>query len=181
MQDDIRKSLETERVDVIKNLGYLCYNLHIDGAIAFPEMKMLVDEIKQCINSSRSSDNSANIVLLNAQQARLEEKISELGCICYNLYVDKKLLNEKILNLCIALSSINGRIVSGNGMLTDNIRERVNSGNEPISETNNVYDKFKVNCPYGMEPIPANYKRCVCGYRNRPEAVYCGRCGAKLN
>ncbi|MCD7778077.1 MAG: hypothetical protein LUH47_06205 [Clostridiales bacterium] len=46
--------------------------------------------------------------------------------------------------------------------------------------TENNMNGFKVNCPYGMEPIPVNAKKCRCGYRNRSYAKYCGKCGAKL-
>ena len=123
----------------------------------------------------------------------MDDKILELGCICFNAYIDRKLFNNQILELCDDISLINSEIIKG---LNDSELCDEQGAFEPHDETeenteeNNdikvdvdkstVANKTEEDYPYKMEVIPANFKRCRCGYRNRPEAVFCGKCGSKL-
>lgn len=176
--------LEQARNDKIKTLGFLCYNLYVDGVMVFPEMNGIVNDIKRTLSYLlvlRQSNTDVNY--LNVQETSLDEKLTELGCICYNLYVDSKLFNNKVLSLCDSISSINHEIT--NGLQATSHYEYPSSYEEPTpsvsKEKNTTHSKLKVECPYGMEPIPPDYKRCMCGYRNKSEAIFCGKCGAKLS
>lgn len=174
--------LEQSRNDKIKSLGFLCYNLYTDGVMVFPEMNGIVDDIKKTLNYLlllRKNNIDSNY--LQMQETALDEKLTELGCVCYNLYVDSKLFNNKVLSLCDSISSINHEITNGL-----NTSRQYQIGEEemstPACEKRNVtQSKLKITCPYGMEPIPADFKKCICGYRNKSEARFCGRCGAKLS
>ncbi len=184
MQQEQEDILEQSRNEKIKALGFLCYNLYIDGVMAFPEMNEAVGDIKRtlnCLLTLRQYNTDTNY--LHMQEDGLNDKLTELGCICYNLYVDSKLFNNKILSLCNSISSINYEIADG--LKTFSQEEYPSSYEElqkPITERRNVtQSKLKVTYPYGMEPIPVNYKQCVCGYRNKSEARFCGKCGAKLS
>ena len=184
MNQDYGHILEQSRNDKIKTLGFLCYNLYVDGVMVFPEMNGIVEDIKKTLNYLLVlRQNNIASDYLHMQEASLNEYLTELGCICYNLYVDSKLFNNKVLSLCDSISSINHEIT--NGLQAPSHYEYPSSSEEaaePVSEKRNVTrSRLKVTCPYGMEPIPADFKRCTCGYRNKPEARFCGRCGAKLS
>lgn len=184
MQQEHEYILEQSRNDKIKTLGFLCYNLNVDGVMAFPEMNEIVDDIKKTLNNLLAlRQNNVDANYLQMQESTLNEKLTELGCVCYNLYVDSRLFNSKVLSLCDSISSINNEIT--NGLKFSSQHEYPSSNDEPlnsVSEKRNVtQSKLKVTCPYGMEPIPANFKRCMCGYRNKSEARFCGKCGAKLS
>lgn len=184
MQREHEYILERSRNDKIKTLGFLCYNLYVDGVMAFPEMNGIIDNIKRTLNYLLVlRQNDIDTDHLRIQETALNEELTELGCICYNLYVDRKLFNNNVLSLCDSISSINHEIT--NGLKASSQYEYPSSyeiSEKPVSEKRNVtQSKLKVTCPYGMEPIPANFKRCRCGYRNKPEARFCGKCGAKLS
>lgn len=184
MQHKHEYILEQSREDKIKNLGFLCYNLYVDGIMVFPEMIDMGEDIEHALKHLlylRKNKVDANYVYM--QETALNEKITELGCICYNLYVDSKLFNNKVLSLCNSISSINSEIANS---LDFSLKcEYPSSCEEPKSPTdkkrNVTQSKLKITCPYGMEPIPYDFKRCVCGYRNKSEARFCGKCGAKLS
>lgn len=184
MQREHESILEQSRNDKVKALGFLCYNLYIDGVMAFPEMNEIVDDIKEAFNYlSALRQNNMDANYLHVQETALNEKLTELGCICYNLYVDSKLFHNELLSLCDSILSINHEMVHG---LESSSQHKYPSSCEeaerPVSKKRNVtQSKLKVTCPYGMEPIPANFKRCMCGYRNKSEARFCGKCGAKLS
>ena len=176
--------LEQSRNDKIKALGFLCYNLYVDGVMVFPEMNGIVDDIKITLNYLLMlRQETAETNYLHAQETSLNEKLNELGCICYNLYVDSKLFNSEVLSLCDTISSINHEIT--NGLSDTSHYEYPSSYEEPIQSVshkkNTTQSKLTVIYPYGMEPIPTDFKRCRCGYRNKHEAQYCGKCGAKLS
>ena len=95
MSQDYGYILEQSRNDKIKTLGFLCYNLYVDGVMVFPEMNGIVEDIKKTLNYLlvlRQNNIDANY--LHMQETTLNEKLTELGCICYNLYVDSKLFNN---------------------------------------------------------------------------------------
>lgn len=175
MEQNAKGELEKARSDKIKSLGFLCYNLCVDEAMAFPEMNGAVAEIRKSLGrlmELRESNAGGEYVKL--QEAALDERLTELGCICYNLYVDGKLFNSGVLALCDSISAINGEIALPQ-------RKRVRSEQRGDKSASGVTSsKLKINCPYGMEPIPTRCKPCGCGYRNRFDAKYCARCGARL-
>lgn len=185
MQQNNGYVLEQSRNDKIEALGFLCYNLYIDGSMTFPNADEIVDGIKADLNFLLTlRKNDINPSYLQMQEDSLNEKLIELGCICYNLYIDNKLFNNKVLSLCDSISSINHEIA--NGLVPS---ARVDYGSQNHMEMNNAegeyknttQSKLKITCPYGMEQIPVNFKRCRCGYRNRNDAKYCAKCGAKLS
>lgn len=183
MQQGHEYILQQSRNDKIKTLGFLCYNLYVDGVMAFPEMNGIVDDIKKTLNYLlvlRQNNIDANY--LQMQETTLDEKLTELGCICYNLYVDSKLFNSQVLSLCDSISSINHEITNGLRVSQYEYPSGFEKPKRHISEKRNVtQSKLKVTCPYGMELIPSDFKKCVCGYRNKSEARFCGKCGAKLS
>ncbi len=184
MEQDNGYVLEQSRDDKLKMLGALCYNLYIDGVMIFPEMNETVNDIKNVLTYLLVlRKNNINADYLKIQESGLSEKIQELGCICYNLYVDSKLFNSKVLSLCDSISSINHEIKNGleaASQGSSEVQEREDLKKMKGEYRNVTKSKLKVICPYGMEPIPINYKKCACGYKNRASAKYCGKCGAKL-
>ncbi len=175
-------TLEQSRNDKIKTLGFLCYNLCVDGVMNFSEMVVLVNAIKEELNYLLELRNhNATSDFQKLQEENLNEKLTELGCICYNLYVDNKLFNNNLMLLCDSISTINQELIDS--LKTDNQSDfnDVNSEKSDNEYRNATESRLKVTCPYGMEPIPVNFKQCICGYRNRSEAKYCGKCGAKLS
>ena len=182
--------LKQSRNDKIKALGFLCYNLYIDGVMTFPEMTGLVDDVKNAIGSlllmRQNSIDAENLLL---REKNLNDKLTEIGCICYNLYVDRRLINNSVLSLCDSISSINHEIASGISadipdFISESFGETDGTDELPSSSQENkntTKSRLKVIYPYGMEPIPENYKECRCGYRNISEAVFCGKCGRKLS
>lgn len=176
--------LEQSREDKIKSLGFLCYNLYVDGIMVFPEMNDMGKDIDQALKHLfflRKNNFDANYVYMT--ETSLNEKITELGCVCYNLYVDNKLFNNKVLLLCNSISSINSEIANGwDFSLKCEYPSSCEEPKSPNDKKRNVtQSKLKITCPYGMEPIPYDFKRCTCGYRNKSEARFCGKCGAKLS
>lgn len=169
MARDNENTLEQSRNDKIKALGFLCYNLYVDKVMNFPEMNGIVNDIKETLSYLlvlRQNNTDDSFILI--QESKLDEKLTELGCICYNLYVDSKLFNNQLLSLCDSISSISHEI--SNGLTTPSPQEEIEK-----------QTGLKNSCPYGMEPIPANPRKCVCGYRNKAVAKFCGKCGAKLS
>ncbi|MCH5185842.1 MAG: zinc ribbon domain-containing protein [Oscillospiraceae bacterium] len=187
--------LEQSRIEKIKTLGLLCYNLYIDGVIVFAGMNETVDSISNSLDYLLMlRQNNSNEVYLKTQESSLNEKLENLGLDCYNLYVDRKLLDNRILTLCASISELNLELnkeitYTGSSAPYDdfdhphgyrglyNYRNAVNSADE-YDRTSHY--KLKITCPSGMEPIPFDFKKCTCGYKNRSDAKYCARCGAKL-
>ncbi len=164
MQRTSEFALEQSRSNKLKQLGLLCYNNIIDGTITFPEMAYSAEEIKKTFMTLTEQRRNAGGA--EKLEQRLDYMLSGLGCVCFNMYVDKKLFPDKILALCGSISDINHEL---------KMKDEAPAPRDTEKETG-----LKVNCPYGMEPIPVNFKLCGCGYRNRSEARYCAKCGAKL-
>ena len=200
MERNFKTALEQLRSDKIKSLGFLCYNLYVDGAMKFPEMGETADDIGKILNHMtdvRKSNPGADY--LQKQEDVLTEKLTDLGCICYNLYIDRKLFNNKVLSLCDNIASISSEIANGLTIVRQDDYEAESVMEPPIPEyrKETEYKKeseykmaaehesmtesdLKAKYPYGMEPIPAGFKKCRCSYRNRHEAKFCAKCGAKL-
>lgn len=180
MQAENESVLQNARNEKIKSLGFLCYNLYVDGVMVFPEMNGIVDEIRKTLGYLVFlRRNNMNFDYIQLQEKELNEKLSELGCVCYNLYVDSRLFNSNVLSLCDSISTINHEITAGFSPSPQYAAAQCGDGGE-LSEKK-LESGLKVTCPYGMEPIPINFKQCVCGYRNKSEAWFCGKCGAKLS
>lgn len=113
--------------------------------------------------------------------------------------MDGKLFNEKLVTLCQSITDINNKIVQASQPFIPAAQENAESipsyappapaeiiNNTPADAAPNFQaevmpeNNFAVSCPPGMEMIPPNYKQCFCGYKNRAEANYCGKCGSKL-
>lgn len=183
MQQEHEYILRQSRNDKIKALGFLCYNLYVDGVLIFPEMNGIVNDIKRTLNNLLAlRQNNIDANYLKTQETALNEKLTELGCVCYNLYVDSKLFNNQVLSLCDSISLINHEITNALSAPQYKYPSSFEMPENYIDEKRNVtQSKLKVTCPYGMEPIPPDFKKCVCGYRNKSEARFCGKCGAKLS
>jgi len=184
VEHDSEYILNTSRSDKIVALGYLCYNLCIDGTIKFPEMTGVVKELKKAMDYLIVlRGNNADNDYLKAQEDNINKMLTELGCICYNLYNDKKLVNRDILNLCDSIASINREISLKNAADIEFIPKQLYQDAQIVDEVSSKprkTGKMDTSIPKGMEPIPLNNILCICGYRNRFDAVYCARCGVKL-
>ena len=169
--------LEQSRSEKIRTLGFLCYNLYVDGILCAPEMGETVKIIKQnldqlfALRRSNSGEDEQE-----RQNTRLNDKLTELGCICYNLYIDGSLINNELLSLCDSITELSREITEAK-----NPKQQASATDQDL-EVNKVREssELKITCPYGMEPIPVNFKQCMCGYRNRSDARYCAKCGSKL-
>jgi hypothetical protein len=242
--------LEKKRIENLKNLGYMCFNLLIgnDNAASTDFVNKMY-EMKGCFNRiellRRTGTNPESIA---RYLKTLDDKAVEMGCLCYNSYVDRNSANKNISDYCITISELNNKILNEKNLVkedksafydlprsevytdkepqienkTENKIENktVNNGFENVksnnvvnnttnlnneekvglnnnsamsgadsvsgapvknnTEENKGVQKIKVDYPYGMEPIPVNAKVCVCGYRNREYARFCGKCGAKI-
>ena len=197
MTDNIKDRLEKERIDRLKDLGYLCYNLSL-GNNTMSDFETTINVMRTyASNMTNGRINNRREDLVKYSEM-LNEKAAELGCACFNRYVDKELTSGGMMELCASISEINNKIAAANEQLYDGqddmmqyTPEAAQSGveyNSMLPENNIVFSvnnknpnsDLRMNYPYGMEPIPINAKICVCGYRNRSYAVYCGKCGAKL-
>ena len=146
--------------------------------------------------------------------ALLKEKLVELGCICYNFYLDSLLDNPLLCRKCEyikllsdGISNLHGS--SANPYITDNCID-VTDGAEIIINNSLYTVGVSNNCSYPttvademnsysqnkpalnltvqnqvpdidlIEPVPENFRKCKCGYKNRGYAVFCARCGKQL-
>lgn len=218
--EEYKSSLEEVRKDKLKVLGIVCYNLHIDRAVVLPETENTIISIKSILEKYlQIKRTKENIALLNIYEAKFDEKFVKIGCICFNLYVDARLFDERLVSVCREVATINYKInceanykkvqdsrnmcAAGNNLKQHNLSEsqgipncktdttgtanantytsqNQNKSKRKKSQTKTQND-FNVYVPYGMEPIPAGFKKCMCGYKNKPEARFCGKCGAKLS
>lgn len=170
MQQEL--GLEQLRNDKIKALGFVGYNLYVDGALTFPEINGIAEEVKGILGKILAlRGNFGDINEIRRQEEMLDTKLTELGCICYNLYIDKKLFNDNLLSLCDAISSINFDI--------NNVPEAMSQAENDEEEDEQNDELYGIRSEE-MEPIPMHFKQCICGYRNKPEANFCGKCGTKL-
>ena len=146
--------MEQSRSDKIKTLGFRCYNLYIDGIMDIPEIMQTASEIKTTIEHLMVIRNDdSNVDFKKRYEDQLNEKLEGLGYLCYNLYVDNRIFNTELSILCQSIDSVN----------------------EDIAK-----DKYEDDCCDRMEPIPFEFKICLCGYKNRGEAKFCAKCGRKL-
>ena len=197
MANHIKDRLEEERIERLKELGYLCYNLSL-GSDVMSDFETTINVMRACANNMTHVNGGASDLL--SYREMLDEKAAELGCACFNRYIDKELLSGGMLEICASISELNSRIANSAQQPEDEQKAAVTYTPEcwqtnddleydnlkqksevvfSVSDSNHHSD-LRMNYPYGMEPIPTNAKICTCGYRNREYAVYCGRCGVKL-
>lgn len=157
--------LENDRRDKVKSLGFICYNLYVDNTMCFPEMDGTVRSIKAILTGQNS---------IQLHEELLNEKIIDLGFVCYNLYTSGRVLSAEIMSICNDIAELNRQL-----------KEAAHTGVE--SPESIKFDSvaqgssgLDLSCPFGMEFVPPNHKECRCGYRNRPEAIFCGKCGTRL-
>lgn len=164
MQQTAEYKLEQFRNDRLEQLGLLCYNYVIDGITSFPQLSLLARTIHDNFHllTKWRRNKAVGEDAVRDMEIRISELLREMGCVCFNLYIDQKLYSSDVLALCSAISELNREL--------EHVRQTPMNVSTPLS----------ASYPYGMEPIPVNYRSCKCGYRNRPEARYCARCGAKL-
>lgn len=197
MTDNIKDSLEKERMDRLKELGYLCYNLSL-GNNSISEYETTINVMRTyAFNMTSGRVNNREDDLLRYSEM-LNEKATELGCACFNRYIDNELTSGGMMELCASISEINSKIAAANEQFYDRFNDVTPTAPEAGQDSmeyngmppegsivfsvnsKNPHSDLRINYPYGMEPIPTNAKICACGYRNRSYAVYCGKCGAKL-
>jgi len=183
MDRDNEHILKNARTDKIVDLGFLCYNLYIDGTIKFPEMTELVKKLKKMMDYLVIlRKNNSDDEFLKTQEDGINKMLTELGCVCYNLYNDKKLVNCDILNLCDSIASLNQEISLKNAADIEFIPKQLYHDTQIADEEAKITNLKKRNTSItdGMERIPLNNILCICGYRNRLDAIFCARCGVKL-
>lgn len=186
MPEEYAPALEQSRMEKLNVLGILCYNLYTDGIFSFPEMYGLVDDIKTKMTYLMllKQKNEA-LEVIQQQEEALMGRLTELGCFCYNYYIDGKFVNKDILSLCDSISTLSQRIRTARSVQKPVSDMQAPCG-QPVQSAQPTSEHMSVstsqeNVPYGMEPIPIHYKQCVCGYRNKEEAWFCGKCGSKLS
>ena len=197
MSDVNISALNSMRSDKIKDLGYLCYNMAVSGSDMLPEFGNLIHDIHKCIQYINALRESNRKDFQTAYyENMLDDKAMELGCLYFNMYVDKKVYSDKAAELCGSISNLNHMIniggidrdISDYSEALGKNPHRPKVTEERYTQEQDFYrsaepasqERIKINVPYGMEPIPTDFKRCRCGYRNRSIAKYCGKCGAKL-
>ena len=184
--------LINSRIEKLKSLGFLGYSLYIDGTLTLPEMSNTIIDIKRLLSAPGNGFHTTYVV----NEAAVNEKLTELGCVCYNLYVDKRInnVNVELTSLCELISSINRQIYvqpqvaeplpltvatsSTAEEIAPTMAESMTA--EEIAPTAAEPVTAPAQCPPGFELIPTNPKICLCGYKNSQRANFCGKCGLKL-
>lgn len=182
----------------LTELGYLCYNVAVDNKGFIPQARDNINLMKSCFDYILIlRKNSLNSTLAQKYEMFLDDQAAELGRMCFNLYVDKKIYAVQIGQMCNLISDISKELYSDKSTVSVNDEIDIENSKVIISssevdfknEEMDNYDRkhhskekndFKMTLPYGMEMIPVDAKVCKCGYRNRSIAKYCGKCGAKL-
>lgn len=162
--------LNETRTDKIVSLGFLCYSLYVDGIVVSPRLNGVVRDISFMLSPSPRGGSITN-------EAALKNKLTELGCLCYNLYVDNNLINGRVLSLCSSIALINEELRKQACPVT--VQPDIMSEQSASSALPQVLPA--VSCPPGLEPVPVNPRVCLCGYKNLQRANFCGKCGLKLS
>lgn len=171
------------REDRVKELGIQCYNLYCDSEIWDTAICEKVSEISNCYKYLSYLRDSNLYYDCYSIEEKLIMQIKDLGCMCYNSYVDHKLIHYKMLLFCDMIFAITQEIEKSNNSFSG-YYSSTDTANTSIlikEKKYTTHSKLKITYPEGMEPIPTDFKMCVCGYRNKPSARFCGRCGAKLS
>ncbi len=173
---------EKARTEKLKDLGLLCYNLYVNKAFSSVEINRAAGNIKDQMTSLMLAQNAGrDETSIRRLEDGLNGMLTELGCFCYNSYVDGKPLHPGLLSVCrsfaaSSIQSVNGKNDNG---ANDSGAETIDASDRAVSDQ--AEESFESSSSYEMEPIPVNFKLCPsCGYRNKNEAWFCGKCGAKL-
>jgi len=170
---DLTYKYEERLRNELLELGCLCFSLYIDGKITDAHVSSVCENIKQLnltIASLRDHGGTqgydGNVLY---KKGSIVSESDDSGLIVDNVSQDAvKVRGGGELRLEPALF---GHISA----YRSSHRGRVRSSRRGSSA-----ERLKVTLPYGMEPIPDEYIRCRCGYRNRSNAVFCAKCGKAL-
>lgn len=142
------------REEKIRSLGFMCYNLNIDGEMAFPEVEEVSVDINKTLENIKMLRGSGiDESRIKVYEDELNGYLVEMGTICCEVYRDNELYNTQLIDMC---REIEGDI-------------EVLNAQPPID--------YNVSA----EPVSADYKECPgCRYKNKPIAKFCGMCGTRL-
>ncbi len=160
----LAQSYEYQLREKILEFGCICYNLYIDDIVYDSAINGLCEYIRQ-INS--------NIIRISSPQS-------------YFAPVSRAVQGGYLVDATDEVIDISDNTViqspSGNGIselkLESNDTGYGTFSSSEISHTSS-YKEFGASA-HGMEPVPPDYIRCRCGYRNRSYASFCARCGRQL-
>lgn len=161
-RNEITLELEQLRDEKLNSLGLICYNQYIDGTMAFSEMNEPVAEIRWLLEQLMElRKDELNAAAIKYNEIQLKEKLTALGCICYNLYVDGRMMSSDIAFICNEVSGFSKELAE---------KDQTPAESDETKET-----------PYVTETILESKKICnECGFENRSYAKFCGKCGMKL-
>lgn len=183
-------ALEYELNDKLKSLGFLCYNKYVDSVVVISGVDELLSKIKNDFyRYSMLRNDNADEESIREQEEQMSSDLIELGCACFSIYVDGRMENLEFIPLCEDVSFLSSQIANArlNQPMDTPVESSQNDGQSIVFDSsfgNNEVIADNVdsenNCPYGMEPIPKNFIKCSCRYKNREDAVFCAKCGTKF-
>lgn len=162
--------------ELIKELGFLCYNTYVDGNVNNPKLIKGAESVRFALSFL------ANSSIDSYAEEELNDKINDLGMLCYNLYVEGVLDDDIFIPLCESINSVNNRNSAFEHESFDDFKNK----DESFFDLGEVFGSENEGESEGfasfeeLEPIPGNFKECECGYKNIEPANYCGKCGKKL-
>lgn len=181
------KELEKMRDEKAKELGYICYNISVDNKGVFKELLEDINCIKEYFSKiSMFKKNGIAEKYITQYMESADDKAMEIGYLCFNMYVDKKLDFENMTNICEEISEISKAIYNAknNGGNMENVSNndygKYEAANNAEAYSNKNNKESKIDNSVKIEPIPNDFKQCLCGYKNKKIALYCGKCGLKL-
>ncbi len=187
MNVSLEKDIDIDQAAV--EMGYGCYNISVGNEnCGVPKDK--IEYIKNLFSimfgyrNIGESDSEAEI------KKRIDDKMKELGYICYNLGIEGKLPSKSLLKSFAKMRELSETAFTSSeneGTVEDY------STNEEHFSPENLDEPFKfadaadaadavddVDGDFHWEPIPIDGIRCVCGYVNDKTWNYCKKCGTKL-
>ncbi len=158
------------------DFGCVCYSLYVDGEISDPYLSAICENIKQLNKSIMVLKNSPAVKAYN--ESVVYQKDIGTDETDYSVVINHN------VDLGVRKASGGSELRLGTSGLRSDYRSshRGSSrrGSVRSSHSGSSKERLKVTLPYGMEPIPDEYIRCRCGYRNRSDAVFCAKCGRVL-
>lgn len=171
---DVLHQLEQSRMEKLRELGFVTYNLSVNGEPLPPAQRKIVWQMRDCVGLERKPHlGERQSKQGHLDQEELNEKAIELGVLRFNDAVDRGYGSEQSDILLAELHRINQEILQWKCDAPEEAAEEY-----PVSEEN--ADASEEMTSWELERIPDNYKACACGYCNRSCARFCGKCGAKL-
>lgn len=155
--------------DAIQSIGFYTYNLFMDNKINIQEAGRLCMEI---------SELSTKLLRPNMSYAENDNDVDRTMAMAADevntSYQNKPFADTATMGMPFT-NTRSANTAFSNASFTDTA-----DGAVQYPETSDGNNDLMINYPYGMEPIPTEYKRCGCGYRNKGYANFCGKCGAPL-